>query len=200
MDSADLTEIFDALTEWTDLWGRDESAVPQACSNLLTVVLAMHKSNYQIWNKEDIARRTDIEDSVIVGVKRMIDRLNQQRADLIERIDLALLNGGYSQLLDMALPMRTDTPGSVLDRLSILTLKIYYMRKQTERSDANKDHIELCREKLEILLQQQFDLRTALVLMFDDLNQGKIRFNVYRQYKMYNDPNLNPQLYMASRK
>lgn len=200
MDSSGLTEIFDALTEWTGLWGRDESRLPPAFSELLSIILAMHQSNFCIWNQEDIARRTDVADAVIVGVKRTIDRLNQQRTDLIERIDQVLLDGGYSRLLDKELPMRAETPGSVLDRLSILSLKIYHMRKQTERSDADKEHIELCRVKLEVLLQQQSDLRAALTSMFDELNQGKIRFKIYRQYKMYNDPNLNPQLYMASKK
>ena len=199
MDSSELTEMFDALTQWTGLWGRDESQLPQARSELLTIILTMHQSNFRIWNQEDIARRTDIADAVVVGVKRNIDRLNQQRTDLIERIDQVLLDGGYSRLLDQELPMRAETPGSVLDRLSILALKIYHMRKQTERSDADKEHIALCCQKLRVLIQQQFDLRAALALMFDELNQGKIRFKIYRQYKMYNDPNLNPQLYMASK-
>lgn len=200
LDSSNLTAIFNALTEATELWGRDESQSPQTDSELASIVLAMHQSNFRIWNQEDIARRTDVGDAVIVGVKRTIDRLNQQRTDLIEHIDQTLLHGGYKRLLDLDLPMRAETPGSVLDRLSILALKIYHMRKQTERSDVDQAHLALCRGKLAILTQQQADLRAALVLMFDELNRGIIRFKIYRQYKMYNDASLNPQLYMASRK
>ncbi len=196
MNESELLIILEALTQKIGEWDIGTLNIPQQHIGLLNIVSAMHLSNFSIWKQEDIARRTDVEDAVIVQVKRKIDRLNQQRNNLIEEIDLSLLDMGYSKLSNLDLPMRTETPGGVMDRLSILALKVYHMNKQTVRSDVDENHRQACQEKLAVLLQQQSNLRKALMFMFDELNQGKIKFKVYRQYKMYNDPNLNPELYL----
>jgi hypothetical protein len=162
---------------------------------LLTLVERLHRFNYELWNQEDIARRTDVPDRTIREVKRAIDRLNQQRNDAIEALDEWLLATFYEQFVNSASVMRTETPGSALDRLSILSLKILRMRQQTERTGTTREHVAGCSAKLDVLLEQRDDLRAALRLMVSELNSGIVRMRVYRQFKMYNDPALNPQLY-----
>lgn len=151
-----------------------------------------HQRNCALWKEEDRARRTDVPDAEIVRCKRAIDRHNQARNDAVERIDQVLLQN---------LPAREDTPlssetaGAMIDRLSILALKIHHMRLQTERTDVDEAHRRACREKLERLLEQRADLAGCLDALLGDAQSGKVRFKVYRQFKMYNDPKLNPELY-----
>lgn len=196
---SDLPQHFSAFQLWLDTWYTDNTIAPQSPTPLGQLILQLHKFNFLIWNQEDRVRRTDVPDAEIVATKRRIDSLNQQRNDAIEQIDEWLLNHRYRHLADKELPLRTETPGSAFDRLSVLALKIYHMQKQTERSDVDDTHIERCRQKLEILQLQRANLETALRGMFEDLEAGGIRMNIYRQFKMYNDPSLNPQLYQASR-
>jgi len=187
----DLLEHFDA---WIETWDR-ESEVPDSESNFSKRVLAMHQSNFRLWRLEDIMRRNDLPDALLVATKRNIDKLNQQRNDAIEKIDEELLETHYGYLQELDLPMRTETPGGALDRLSVLALKVFHMRQQAERKDASDSHKAACTNKLTILLRQQQDLRAAYSLMIDELNRGIVRYRIYRQFKMYNDPSLNPQLY-----
>lgn len=195
MDFGLVYQLFNSYNIWTKMWHDDEALQPQDASMFVQGVLELHKYNYLLWHQEDIARRDDVDSDTIAKVKRAIDKLNQERSDAIEHIDSWLLNNHYGHLTDNELPMRTETPGSVFDRLSILALKIFHMQEQTERNDVSQSHIDTCQQKLQILLQQQQDLQESLILMLTDLNNGKIRMKIYRQFKMYNDPDLNPQLY-----
>ncbi len=195
MDFALIYHLFNSYQIWAKIWHDDEALQPQDNSMFMQVALELHKYNYLLWHQEDIARRVDIDPATIAKVKHAIDKLNQERSDAIERIDEWLLSNHYGHLVDYELPIRTETPGSVFDRLSILALKIFHMQEQTERNDVNQSHIDACQQKLKILLQQQRDLQESLISMTADLNNGKIRMKIYRQFKMYNDPDLNPQLY-----
>ncbi len=158
------------------------------------LVYQLHHLNFLLWNNEDEARRSDIDDATQVNVKRESHRLNQARNDTIEKVDEWLLDNAYGHLTEMELPMRTETPGSVFDRLSILSFKIYHMAKQAHRLNVSDAHREVCNQKLAVLLTQQADLEKSLLDMFDDLNNGRIKMKIYRQFKMYNDPTLNPKL------
>ena len=91
--------------------------------------------------------------------------------------------------------INTESPAWAVDRLSILALKIYHMREQAERADADKAHTDKCRTKLNVLLEQQTDLGTAIDQLLDDIEAGRKYMKVYRQMKMYNDPSTNPVLY-----
>ena len=195
MDPKFIKKLFDLYLGWIEEWYNKKSNQIQANNTFLELIFNLHQLNYLLWNEEDKVRRTDLDGKTIVSMKRGIDRLNQQRNDTIERIDEWLLNNYYYHLIDQDLPIRTETPGSVFDRLSVLALKIYHMGKQTERGDVDQSHIDACEKKLGILQSQQKDLQRALSEMVDELNAGKIRMKVYRQFKMYNDPSLNPQLY-----
>ncbi len=164
---------------------------------LLALVLTNHGFNFQLWHEEDQARDPAADDAVIAKVKRHIDGLNQQRNDAMERVDEFVLNalaqGGVQG--DDSLPLHSETVGSIVDRLSILSLKIFHMHEQTVREDVDEAHRDSCRDKLAVLREQRADLAEALRLLEADLRAGRKRFKVYRQMKMYNDPRLNPVLY-----
>ncbi|HEY2146817.1 MAG TPA: DUF4254 domain-containing protein, partial [Pirellulales bacterium] len=138
-----------------------------------------------------------VGDARIAAVKRAIDRFNQQRNDATERIDDYLKRETEDRKVIIAPDARwnSETPGNVIDRLSILALRIYHMQEQVERADAEPDHIERSRQKLAVLEVQQQDLSVALSELLADIFAGRKRLKVYRQYKMYNDPALNPYLY-----
>jgi hypothetical protein len=91
--------------------------------------------------------------------------------------------------------LNTESPAWAVDRLSILALKIWHMQEQTERKDADAGHIAKCQAKLEVLLEQQVDLSTAIDQLLEDIEAGRKYMKVYRQMKMYNDPATNPILY-----
>ncbi|HKI99401.1 MAG TPA: DUF4254 domain-containing protein [bacterium] len=161
------------------------------------LALTNHAFNFQLWHEEDQARDPAADDAVIARVKHAIDGFNQQRNDAMERIDewvLATLAArGASP--DGTAPLHSETVGAIVDRLSILALKIFHMHEQTLRTDAEPAHIESCRAKLATLREQRADLAGALAGLDADLRVGRKRFKVYRQMKMYNDPTLNPILY-----
>ena len=147
------------------------------------------------WHFEDIIRDPHIDPIEALQLKRRIDRSNQDRTDLVEQID-SYFRQQYSNV--KVLPdarINTESPAWAVDRLSILALKIYHMREQAERQDAPAEHRERCKAKLNVLLEQQVDLSTAIDQLLDDISAGRKYMKVYRQMKMYNDPSTNPVLY-----
>ncbi len=151
------------------------------------------------WHQEDKSRTPNASDSILAQVKREIDSSNQRRVDKIEELDAYLVSRLVNKLgeLDEHIPLNSETPGSIIDRLSILALKIYHMLQETKRPDAKADTISKCRKKLEILLAQQNDLGKSLDQLMQDLACGKRRLKVYYQFKMYNDPETNPAIYLS---
>ena len=147
------------------------------------------------WHFEDIIRDPNIDPIEALTLKRRIDRSNQDRTDLVEQID-SYFRQKYSEV--KVLPdarINTESPAWAIDRLSILALKIYHMREQVERQDASKEHKDTCTAKLNVLLEQQKDLGTAIDQLLEDIQEGRKYMKVYRQMKMYNDPSTNPVLY-----
>jgi len=147
------------------------------------------------WHLEDIIRDEHIDPVDALALKRRIDRSNQDRTDLVEKIDdyFRKLYAGVAVQPDATI--NTESPAWAIDRLSILALKIWHMREQTERADADAAHIAKCQGKLAVLLEQRCDLTTAIDQLLDDIAAGRKYMKVYMQMKMYNDPDTNPVLY-----
>lgn len=147
------------------------------------------------WHLEDIIRDPNIDPVAAVALKRRIDKSNQDRTDLVEKID-SYFRDVYEDVVPNAdATINTESPAWAVDRLSILAVKIYHMRQEVERKDADAAHIERCQAKLNVLLEQQVDLSTAIDQLLADIEAGKKYMKVYRQMKMYNDPATNPVLY-----
>ena len=147
------------------------------------------------WHLEDIIRDPKIDPVEALGIKRWIDRSNQERTDVVEYIDGYFLEK-YSKTTPAAdAYINTESPAWAIDLLSILALKIYHMHEEANRADATPAHRAACQRKLDILLEQQQDLGTAIEALLSDIAAGRKFMKVYKQMKMYNDPSLNPVLY-----
>lgn len=155
-----------------------------------------HWANFQLWHVEDRARRQDVDAKVIADCKYAIDKLNQKRNDLIERVDECLI-GMLTPLLpeDGAQRYNTETVGAALDRLSIQALKVFHMKEQCNRKDVEEAHLKQCNAKVGVLDIQHDDLARAILELVDEYAAGTKKPKVYFQFKMYNDPSLNPELY-----
>ena len=151
------------------------------------------------WHLEDIIRDPHINPADALGLKRRIDRSNQDRTVLVEEID-PYFRQQYSEVKPLAdARLNTESPAWAVDRLSILALKIWHMQEQTERTDADAGHIARCQGKLDVLREQQKDLSTAIDQLLEDIAEGRKYMKVYRQMKMYNDPATNPILYQKEK-
>ena len=147
------------------------------------------------WHYEDIIRDPHIDPLEASALKRKIDRSNQDRTDLVEEID-SYFRTEYSHVVPLPdARLNTESPAWAVDRLSILALKIYHMQEQVNRQDAEPAHIQKCQAKLNVLLEQQKDLSLAIDQLLEDIETGRKYMKVYRQMKMYNDPETNPILY-----
>lgn len=147
------------------------------------------------WHFEDIIRDPEIDPVGALTLKRRIDKSNQDRTDLVEQIDSYFLDRYKNVVVLENARINTESPAWAIDRLSILALKIYHMKEQAERKDADESHISKCKAKLEVLLEQQTDLGIAINQLIEDIEAGRKYMKVYRQMKMYNDVDTNPILY-----
>lgn len=147
------------------------------------------------WHLEDLIRPDDVDPVEALRLKRWIDRSNQNRTDLVERIDDYFMQQ-FAQVQPLAdAKINTETPAWAVDRLSILALKIYHFGIEVNRTEVSAEHHEKCLQKYHTLLEQQRDLTQAIDSLLDDLAAGRRVMKLYRQMKMYNDPALNPMLY-----
>ncbi len=185
----------DVLIEFHDarLLGKAPSLRP-AGDALAAAIADNHQWNELLWRTEDQARRADVPDRHIVRAKRAIDRYNQRRNDAVERIDDALLSEFAGLPCRPDARLHSETAGAMIDRLSILSLKIFHMQVQSTRHDASAEHLSDCGAKLQRLQAQRHDLADCLGQLLRDIESGDAYFKPYRQFKMYNDPNLNPWL------
>jgi hypothetical protein len=171
-------------------------STPESGLEWLGLVALQHRANFDLWHIEDEARAPEATEAQLAGVKRRIDRTNQLRNDLAEKLDHALLAWLAAQGLPHPhAPLHSETPGLMIDRLSILALKIYHTREEAERTDAAVSHAERNLERLAILVEQRADLAGCLDALWQETLAGTRRFKLYRQLKMYNDPSLNPAIY-----
>lgn len=166
-----------------------------------SVVCMQHGFNFLLWHEEDIARSPDVGDQRIAAVKRAIDGYNQKRNDWIEKIDDWITEKLNVSQVDTEpdAPLNTETPGSAVDRLSIMSLRLYHLREQLDRKDISADHRESVERKIAICLMQHDDLSNSLQELVESIASGEKRHRTYRQFKMYNDPTLNPYLYRSKK-
>jgi hypothetical protein len=176
--------------------GQESSAAENSLDAWLGLVARQHRANFDLWHIEDEARRPEASDAELAAVKRRIDQTNQLRNDLVEELDRKLLEWLATRGLPKAsAALNSESPGLIIDRLSILALKIYHTREETERRDAPAGHAGRNRERLEVLNEQRADLAACLDALWQDTVSGVRCFKLYRQMKMYNDPALNPAIY-----
>jgi Protein of unknown function (DUF4254) len=175
----------------TATWHGTEIAEVEA-DGLLAIAMAQHRANFDLWHEEDKARDPKATDADIATVKRAIDKLNQRRNDLVEKMDSWLL-AALEQ--NERAPLHSETPGLMIDRLSILALKIFHTREEAHRATATEEHRRRNEERVALLEEQRADLAASLDSLWADVLDGKRRFKLYRQLKMYNDPELNPVMY-----
>ena len=147
------------------------------------------------WHFEDIIRDPEIDPADALTLKRRIDKSNQDRTDLVELIDSYFLDINKDITPAADATINTESPAWAIDRYSILALKIYHMQEQVDRTDASAEHIAQCTQKLNVLLEQQKDLSSAIEQLISDIEAGRRYMKVYKQMKMYNDPDTNPVLY-----
>ena len=178
----------DAILEWY------QSGINFQKEGLLRFVLENHAFNFQLWNAEDRARREDKGHSFVYHAKREIDSYNQQRNNSMENI-YAWLATALTLASSETCPVHSETPGMIIDRLSILSLKCYHMGEQATRKSADEAHRRTCTQKLAVLHAQHQQLTACLQGLLQDIVDQVRTFRLYHQFKMYNDPALNPELY-----
>ena len=147
------------------------------------------------WHMEDVVRNPDIDPVEGLQWKRTIDKSNQERTDVVEFIDSYFLQEFAAVSPKATAKINSESPAWVIDRLSILALKVFHMKEETERTGVSSEHTEACKLKLDILMQQRNDLSGSLDELLEDIKNGDKYMKVYKQMKMYNDPALNPILY-----
>lgn len=166
----------------------------------LRLVEENHAFNFQLWHAEDRARREDLGFEYVYHAKRDIDGFNQQRNNRVEAIDAWLFQALNPAPIAPNCPLHSETPGMMIDRLSILALKTYHMALQTTREDVEPGHRQTCQEKLQTLQDQQQHLSACLADLIGEILAKTRTFKIYHQFKMYNDPTLNPELYGVTTK
>lgn len=183
-----ITALHDHLTKQ---WHLEAPLV--SGDGLSKLITGNHFNNFSLWHREDEARQDDKGFEHVYLAKRDIDKFNQARNDYMEKIDSFVVE--FLNPPTETCPMHTETPGMIIDRLSILALKKYHMQEETLRSDVSLDHIQKCTHKHNVISKQLNDLAKSLDHFLTEVQNGTRGFQVYYQFKMYNDPTLNPQLY-----
>jgi hypothetical protein len=198
VSSSRLTSLQDRCTAE---WHVGVPSVAPALAGFERTVAEQHLANFELWHAEDNARRPEASDHDLAEIKHFIDRANQRRNDLAEQCDVFLLN--YLSQQNLPAPdaeLHSESPGLILDRLSILSLKLFHTGEEIERQQAPPGHRERNLQRHHILLEQRDDLAGALDRLWQQVLARQRRFKLYRQLKMYNDPSLNPAVYSGQSK
>lgn len=193
-----VSRVLDLHETTVRIW--HEQPISLGATGVYGLIEQQHEFNYRLWHQEDIARCPNASDEEIAKVKRSIDTLNQNRNDWIEKVDEWIVGDVAEQRVSPATDarMNTETPGSVIDRLSILSLRIYHLNEQLMREEAEEELLLSVENKVAVANLQKQHLATSLEELLTDIYSGAKRHQTYRQMKMYNDPRLNPYLIAAA--
>jgi hypothetical protein len=191
LDALLIAEVQDEMTAALHVTD-GELEIEAGADGLMALAMAQHRANFELWHEEDQARAPEVTDAEIARVKRSIDVLNQRRNDLVEKMDAWLIERLEQ---NQSAPLNSETPGLMIDRLSILALKIYHTREEMQRTDATDAHRSRNKDRMTLLVEQRDDLAGCLDALWAEVLDGTRRFKLYRQLKMYNDPELNPAIY-----
>ena len=196
LTTSHIAALHDQLTAG---WHREAlESWRQPADAWMQLIAKQHLANFELWHTEDAARTPNVSDAEVARVKRRIDETNQRRNDLSEQIDQALLDTlSFQRLPNPDAPLHSESPGLMIDRLSIMALKIFHTREEMERGNAPAGHMERNQERLQILLEQRDDLAGCRDRLWAEALAGTRRFKLYRQLKMYNDPEMNPAVYRS---
>ncbi|ETO94499.1 DUF4254 domain-containing protein [Legionella oakridgensis] len=189
-----VTQITTLQHDCIIAWKKNDIKLTQ--EGILRFVEENHAFNYQLWHAEDRARRDDMGFEFVYRAKREIDHYNQQRNNRMEAMDEWIFNQLRPSQAPHC-PVHSETPGMMIDRLSILALKTYHMKLQTQRADVEESHRQTCLAKLAVIEEQKLQLQACLTQLFDEILKQTRTFKIYHQFKMYNDPKLNPELYQS---
>ncbi len=195
----DVSEVLALHESTVELWHKQ--SIQNTYSGWLNIVCQQHIFNFELWHQEDIARSPAVSDSQIAMVKRAIDKFNQSRNDHIEKMDDWITEQLESRKISPAADARqnTETPGSAIDRLSIMSLRLFHYEEQLQRDDVNAEHTQKMHVRIALCRAQKSDLSQSLRELLEDILAGRKRHKTYRQMKMYNDPSLNPYLYSQNK-
>lgn len=199
--SREIIRVCDEVIEFYHQQDLLEPELPPISQSTSIMELLHQKSNIDTiqWHLEDEVRNPLITAEDGWNFKKKIDIYNQKRTHLVEEMDVLFFEHFQNVKTQGIARFNSETPGWIIDRLSILCLKIYHMKEQTERTDTNDAHLKQCRQNLNILLGQQADLSCAFDQLISDLSKGDKYMKRYLQIKMYNDEQLNPVLYQSAR-
>lgn len=195
MKARDINKIFRESIEDYHVNDHVDSTKPEKYEGIRGLLYLKNWIDTVQWHLEDLIRDPQIEPGQLVGLKRRIDASNQHRTDTVEQIDEYLFQQVNAVSKKEGAKLNSETPAWLLDRMSILQLKIYHFEDQLTRQDANENHLASVKQKLYVLKVQEQDLELAYDELMEDLQSGKKYMKLYKQMKMYNDPNLNPIFY-----
>lgn len=187
----DAEKIVNLQKKFTELWHQETPSV--TADDFYAFVEHNHMQNFLLWHEEDKARRDDMGFEYVYHAKRNIDQHNQLRNNYMEAMDEWIIYHYHPK--QNGCPCHSETPGMIIDRLSILALKEFHMHEQVNRNDISIDHRNNCETKWKAIIIQLQQLKDNLKNLLSEIRAGTRTFRVYHQFKMYNDPNLNPQLY-----
>ncbi len=196
IDVNDVLQLHEsAVVRW------HQQPVENTYEGCLGLVCQQHIFNFELWHQEDIARSPNVSAEQIAEVKRAIDRLNQLRNDHIERLDDWITAEVERQGIEPqdGARLNTETPGSAIDRLSIMALRLFHYEEQLQREEVDEAHRQRVRERIALCREQRRDLSQSLRELLEDIVAGRRIHKTYRQMKMYNDPSLNPYLYQQQK-
>ena len=138
------------------------------------------------WHEEDRSRAHDAGDAVLAAVKRSIDASNRRRVQTIDALDTHLVQvSAHLGTRNPTAALHSETPGSIIDRLTVLALKRYHLAEALATADAAT--VASLQPRLDTVGEQFEDLAGCLTRLLDDIAAGRVRLKLYRQVKVYAD-------------